>query len=402
MKIIEVTRSISEGNAILSADFTSIQQTGVSTIFFSYPEEYYDFLPLTADPFFPALLIPSMLNGENLEIEPDLSRKIYENQFTLQDIFFTWNPSTLSKIKVTANNRYEAEKNQYQGNATFFSLGVDSMYSMLKYLKENNPPRGKELTHLIYMKGLELPLSIYSKGQDKEVIKAIKSLASHYNLKVIVGETNIRDVFPISYEKLYFGPSLASAALSLSNGFKNIYIPSSNSYASLFPDPSSPLTDALWSNEGTTLSHDGSEKERVEKVADLIVTDQYALDSLRVCVCNEGGNYNCCKCWKCIRTMITLEIAGKLKSSKAFPHPLPKSYAKELRTFDLDSMEYVKENWKLARKYGNKEIEKILFNEIRIGKIDLFREEKSVIYLLKEILYYLYIKTGRFFKILDY
>ena len=258
MKIIEVTRSISEGNAILSADFTSIQQTGVSTIFFSYPEEYYDFLPLTADPFFPALLIPSMLNGENLEIEPDLSRKIYENQFTLQDIFFTWNPSTLSKIKVTANNRYEAEKNQYQGNATFFSLGVDSMYSMLKYLKENNPPRGKELTHLIYMKGLELPLSIYSKGQDKEVIKAIKSLASHYNLKVIVGETNIRDVFPISYEKLYYGPGLASAALSLSNGFKNIYIPSSFSYASLLPDASSPLADILWSNEGTTLSHDGS------------------------------------------------------------------------------------------------------------------------------------------------
>lgn len=403
MRINSISKKVSGDKAILSAEIESPGfNNDIKKIFFSFPKEYSDHMPLSADPFFPAVLIPAMVAGEDLEINPAISEKILDNQSTIQDIFKTWHPDKLSKINVRANSFYESSANASRKNATFFSLGVDSMYTMLKYLPGNNLPEGSQLNTLVYMKGLELPLSKYSAGQDKEVIAAIKNVASHYSLDLITGETNMRDIFPLDFVKLYLGPCLASIALSLSEGFKNFYIPSHYSYADLFPVASSPLLDHLWSNDSTSIIHDGSEKERAGKVTSLIANDSFALDNLRVCVDNEGGNYNCCRCWKCVRTMLTLEIIGKLEESQAFPEPLPTCYAKELKTYNFDSMIYAKENLRLAQKHGSRKIQKILNNEIRIGKLDLLRQGRSLWFLIRELIYYFSVKAGRFLKILKY
>lgn len=395
MQILDINKTFKEGKVILSAEIKSDCQNEPQTLFFCYPEKFGAYLPLNADPFFPVMLIPSMLYGEDLEILPELSAGLYNNQSVIQDIFKSWYPGKLKKIKVNAENFYRPPENLPEKNATFFSLGVDSMYTLLKHLPENNPYPGKELNSLIYIKGLELPLSTYSKGQDKDVILAIDRLARHYGLELVTGETNIRDVFPLDFVKLFLGPSLASCALSLSDGFKNIFVPSHYSYADLFHVSSHPMIDGLWSNEKTRIIHDGSEKERAYKIADLIAYDDYALDNLRVCVCNEGGNYNCCRCWKCIRTMLTLEIIGRLENSGAFKLPLPHNYSTELKSYSHDSMVYVKENWKLAKNFGRKDLEKRLYIEIRVGSLDIFRDQKSYAYLFKEIIHYILIKLGR-------
>ena len=403
MRINSISKKVSGGKAVLSAEIESPSfNNGIKTIFFSFPKEYSDYMPLSADPFFPAVLIPAMVTGEDLEIKPAISKKMIENQSTIQDVFKTWHPDKLRRINVTANSYYEPSANTGRRNATFFSLGVDSMHTMLKHLPKNNPPEDKHLNTLVYMKGLELPLSTYHSGQDKEVIAAIRKVATHYNLDLITGETNMRDIFPLDFVKLYLGPCLASSALSLSEGFKNFFIPSHYSYADLFPVASSPLLDHLWSNDATSIIHDGSDKERAQKVTGLIANDSFALDNLRVCVDNDGGNYNCCKCWKCVRTMLTLEIIGKLEESKAFPEPLPKSYAKELKTFNYDSLIYARENLRLAQKHGSRKIQKILNNEIRIGKLDLLREERSLWFLIRELIYYFSVKTGRRLRILKF
>ncbi len=395
MKLLEVKKFIREGKAVISAEIVSSHLKEGKTIFFSYPEEFYDYLPDTADPFFPAILIPAMLTDRVLEVIPPFSQKMFDNQATIQDIFAAWHPGDFKKVKVVAQNLHNDPKKETVKNATFFSLGVDSMYSMLKYLPQNNPPAGKQLTSLVYMKGLELPLSVYSRGQDQDVIIAARKVGAHYNLDVVVGETNIRDVFPLDWEDHYFGPGLAATALSLSNGFRNIYIPSSHSYAIFFHDPSSPLIDNLWSNEQTNIFHDGSEKERAEKIADLIVYDSFALNHLRVCVSNEGGGYNCGKCWKCIRTMVTLEILGVLKDSTTFPNKLPRHYYTELRTYIPDSLEFTRENLKLAQRHGRKDLESRLQREIDIGTLDIYRNGKSVRSFFKEVLFYCFVKVAR-------
>ena len=399
MQIINIEKTFKDRKVTLTADVKISGQKEPERLFFCYPEKFADYLPLSADSFFPAMLIPSMVYGEDLEVLPGLSPALYENQSIIQDIFLSWYPGKLKKIKVKANQFSSPPEVMPDKNATFFSLGVDSMYTLLKHLPENNPPPGRELNALIYIKGLELPLSTYSKGQDTDVIMAINRLAEHYGLELIAGETNIRDVFPLDFVKLFLGPSLASCALSLSAGLRNIFIPSHYSYADLFHVSSHPMIDALWSNENTRLIHDGSEKERAGKIADLIAHDDYALDNLRVCVSNDGGNYNCCRCWKCIRTMLTLEIIGRLENSMAFKLPMPLNYSTELKSYSHDSMVYIKENWKLARKFGRKDLEKKLSNEIRVGALDIFRNQRSYGFLLKEILHYLFIKSARKLKV---
>lgn len=395
MRLISVKKRLEDGKAILSAQIDSQQFGNNQYVYFSYPEKYFDYLSETADPFFAAMLIPAMMTESELEIVPPLSQKILENQSIIQDIFAVWHPGKLSRVKIIANSLI-TEPGQGKGlNATFFSLGVDSMYSMLKYLPRNEPPPGKELNSLIYMKGLELPLSTYCNGQDKAVVANMMKVADHYNLDLVVGETNIRDVFPLNWEYHYYGPGLGATALSLSNGFSIVFIPSSHSYAFIYHDPSSPLIDGLWSNENTCIFHDGSEKERAEKVADLIVHDPFALGRLRVCVANEGGDYNCGKCWKCVRTMVTLEILGRLKDSESFPGILPKNFNVELRTYNPVSLEYTRENLKLAKRVGHKEMINILSREVRIGSLDILRNGMTVSGFVKDVLLYCYLRLGK-------
>ena len=61
MKIISVNKNIKDGKAILSAKIESENYPDAREIFFTYPEEFADHLPVSADPFFPAVLIPAML-----------------------------------------------------------------------------------------------------------------------------------------------------------------------------------------------------------------------------------------------------------------------------------------------------------------------------------------------------
>jgi hypothetical protein len=397
MKVSNCKKYISEGKAILSADIESGSFQGVKQVFFSYPERYFDFLSSWGDAFLPTVLIPAMISGQDVEMHCPVSNKMIKNQHTIQSVFHSWFKGEFEFVKVIVKNRMSPEREEIYNNATFFSLGVDSMYTMLKYLPANCPFEDRRISHLIYMKGLELPLSVYSKGQDLHVLENIQKVADHFKLDIIEGETNLRDIFPLVWEDYYVGAGLAATALSLSHGLYNVYIPSSHSYANIAPNPTSPLTDHLWSNESCSIIHDGAETERALKIAGLIVNYPFALNNLRVCVSNEGGSFNCCRCWKCIRTMVTLEIIGKLDSAESFPEPLPENISMLLRTYKASSLKYAIENLNLARQYGNKKLEKLLEREVRVGKLDLFREGKPFRYLISEVLFYSIVKGARKF-----
>jgi hypothetical protein len=46
------------------------------------------------------------------------------------------------------------------------------------------------------------------------------------------------------------------------------------------------------------------------------------MEWLRICFANPDGAYNCGRCEKCLRTMISLRIAGALERCKTLPHYL--------------------------------------------------------------------------------
>lgn len=346
-------------------------------IYFEYPQRFADCLTEDADAFVPALLLPAMEMGESLEIEPPISEKLFRNTRKIQDIFCQWYPETFKQVLVFARNVVKRSLPNKSNVGAFFSLGVDSFYTFHKHTQLNNPLLPK-ISHLIHMKGIEFPLSYYKDNREQEVNKRIQEVAKATDIDVVFGETNIRSHFPLKWGLYYHGAALASVALSLSGGFNSVLLPSTDSYKKIFHWGSSPLVDHWWSTESTELIHDGSEVERAEKTAKFLTQNTLAMQYLRVCLKNYGGASNCGKCTKCVRTMLPLEIAGKLSMFQTFPNSLPKNWDKILEIKDEHDLAHAEAILDLAREMGVEiQVVKTLSHKIEAAKCAIFLQEKS-------------------------
>lgn len=390
MKLIDVYTEETKIDIKL-VGIVEIKNTGEKQqIFFRYPIKFKHFIRISADAFFPVLLLPAMHDNEELIIEPDLSQEIFENQNTIQDIYVNWFPNVFNKINIKVNKLVTYEKSNNH-TAQFFSLGIDSFYTLIKNNNENH-------RYIIYMQGLELPLSRYKQGQEKNVINELRNVEKNYNVTLIQGETNLRDLFDLDWAKYYDGAGLSATAHSLSNGFGKTYIPSSHSFRGLFPFGSSFLTDNLWTSKNLEIFHDGSEVGRSEKIIDYITRDKYAYNNIRVCTENDGGNFNCCKCRKCLMTMLVLNIGDKLFECEAFPVKDVRGSFLKLETYNISNLEFAKDIYSLSIRYEKFIVAKKIKREIILGIHDVFgrdNAQKSFLKYFAEVVFYFLLKIKR-------
>jgi len=318
-------------------------------VFFRYPKRFASFVADEGDAFVPALLLPSMAAGQDLEIIPVISEQLFNNLNTIQDTMCQWYPDLAKKVKISARSKKEYDKNPNTNVGCFFSLGVDSFYSLYKDIHNlyfNRPP----ISYLIYIKGLEAPLSAYRDHQEREVVSNILDVAGRTKKDVIIGETNIRDCFPLPWGGYYSGAGIASVGLSLGAGMKSVLIPAGHSYKEIHAYSTTPLVDPLWSTERTAIVHDGAETDRAVKIADFLAKEPLAMKYLRVCLKNNGGAYNCGKCGKCVRTMISLYISGNLAHADTFPKTISRKF--DLKICEPSEVYFGEESLKLAKKYN--------------------------------------------------
>jgi hypothetical protein len=197
-------------------------------------------------------------------------------------------------------------------------------------------------------------------GDFSTAIKRNTDFMQYYD-KILVPIEHNHYAFGYRYNlsrNLSFGSCLASVALLL--GFASAYIPASYSYSQLFPLGSHPLTDPLWSNEGTEIIHDGCEAKRTDKLA-MISGCEPALKNLRVCF-NDINN-NCGKCSKCLRTMTSLELMG-ITGTPFPPFPSVKVIEKSNIYEDIEAI-YFMDNLELVGGRGKKELKDALKKCIR-------------------------------------
>jgi hypothetical protein len=201
------------------------------------------------------------------------------------------------------------------------------------------------LTHIVFMRGLEKPLWFLHGVEEAEQLVA--RVAARLGVDCIIGESNLRTHFDADWMNLYSGSALTGAGLSLAGGFSHFCIPAAYSYRTPVATGTTPLVDERYSTEHLTVVHDGAELTRAEKVARILEWDApLVLDHLRVCVMNRGGAYNCCRCTKCVRTMISLKILGALDRATTFPN---RSMSHWERVASHDTLIYLEENLQLAR-----------------------------------------------------
>lgn len=171
------------------------------------------------------------------------------------------------------------------------------------------------------------------------------------------------------------GLALVAPTLLLGSFIKSFYIASSQVYdyslKLLLNLPSAKLpfetagisiaTDHLLSTESTTIYHEAGDKSRYEKIESMEEFD-LIYDSLRICWFPKGI-INCCKCSKCIRTMIILKILGKLdRFSKVFPEELTRE---KIRNWELvHATDYEDLNSILKNANKNKEQNKDIIEDL--------------------------------------
>ncbi len=270
--------------------------------------------------FLAACIAPAMKLGYAVKPPAPVSGLLLNGIAHFQNTLHGWFPELLP-VPIVAETRTTTTE-RAAGVGSFFSCGVDACFSLLKHYDE--------ITDTVLIHGFDFPVTHTLSCET--ISRMAHHAAERLKRPLIEVETNIRDFGDhyADWGTAYHGSVLASVALLLSPQLSTMYIPSSYTFADLFPWGSHPELDPLWSSEEVEIVHDGCEASRVRKVARIAKSDT-ALSVLRVCWSefkNRGEAINCGKCEKCIRTMIDLRVAGALERSSTFRRPLKLSEVK--------------------------------------------------------------------------
>lgn len=243
-----------------------------------------------------SMIAGHFLTGRLPQTEGEVSAKFLKGARKAIDIYLQWKWSFNRNVDLSCFTPVAHPVNKNGKVATFFTLGVDSFHTLLQNVDE--------IDDIIYIKGFERRLG---KEVLEEIREKIQYVARIFNKRPVFWLSNIRDCLDnhVNWE-LGHGPALAAEGLLRDNVYKKIYIPAST------VDPSIPCgshqdIDPLWSTEALEFIHYGA-ISRLEKLQYIAEKSQLALDLLRVCY--QGKSYNCSKCAKCVRTIISLNLLG--------------------------------------------------------------------------------------------
>jgi polysaccharide pyruvyl transferase WcaK-like protein/glycosyltransferase involved in cell wall biosynthesis len=271
-----------------------------------------------ASPFLCACLLLAMRLGEDLDVRGPVSDPLLERGPRIVDLYARWDPR-LYRSRVIAGDEL-APAPRAAGIGCFLSRGVDSLYSA-------SAPRGSPgpLTHLIFCDRLQ---PRYSPEVRAEEIRLAREAASRLGLPLVVVETNLRRLTdPIVGDWLDMaGAGLAFLATGMAGGLGHVVIPSSDGPGSVGPCGTSPLLDPLFSTAEVDIEYD-TPKTRVTKVGWLARERPDLLPYLKVCF-YENRPDNCCRCSKCLLTLVALEAAGVRAQATGFRSgPDPDAFA---------------------------------------------------------------------------
>lgn len=299
--------NLEPGGPVLSAEFTLEDKQ--ETMWFRFPLGF----PLfeTADPFVLSLRMTALKLGLPLCSKAPVSKRLLQSIPLADKMFHAWYPElTITPIEAKAATHPEYRDRE---TASFFSGGLDAFYTAVKNLDR--------LSMLVLIHGFDFKRSNHE--YRAKVSAAAGDAARMLGKRLIEVETNSRDFTEphVAWGAHQHGIALAAVAAAMGNAIDRMLIPATATYRRLSPCGSHPMTDPLWSTDLVSIEHDGIEASRTQKAVRLS-NHAAAMKYLRVCWRNPDNAYNCGRCEKCVRTMISLLIAGTLDDCSSFPTKL--------------------------------------------------------------------------------
>ncbi len=307
---------VQEGYAIIS----SVIETGAKkeTLWYKFSVKYEKYLVTeNIDAFLVGVLFLALKTGEDIKLgAPVSARLIYTLNHYLIPAMTLANPQ-FRPIKIFSEKLNYDDLNEEKVAGTGMSCGIDSFATYIEHLNEKESYEIKYLTffnvgsHLDF--GGENARSIYQKR-----LEAITGFAREEGLNIISVDSNLSEILKMNFQQTHSLRSV-SCVLHLQKLFKNYYY-SSAYRMDHFKLNSKDTSDfdtfnlQMLSTESTTFFPAAAQFSRVERT--LMVAD-YSKSYQRLDVCTnppmDSPFINCSTCYKCLRTQLTLDIAGKLK-----------------------------------------------------------------------------------------
>ena len=308
MKLVNLSKS-SQPKSITRVTGTVQYNDGTTEDYWFEIPAYYD--PSSSGNPWLAILLPIAAKlGEDLIIPLAVDPALVRGAESALRLWAQWQKD-MQIISITTGP-LQVVPLQDHTSASFFSAGVDSTFTVL---------RRPDVKNWVTVQGFDMP--VYKTEEFAQHCTRLARMAKHYGATFIPVVTNIRETRwkEAHWELVSHGPALAAVALMFENHFHEVLIPASYDFTCLDPWGSHPLLDPLFSTVRTQIVHEGTAYTRTEKI-EYLCGDKKALSELHVC--NSGADSkgqdhrNCGRCQKCYRTMIALELFGKLDDATLF------------------------------------------------------------------------------------
>lgn len=285
-------------------------------LFFRVPEDQAEIPTSRADPFVIACLLTCMKARCGLTVEGLVSSGLLANLADFQAAFCARHPDYHPITITTFAELPPTRDAEAEGGLVAFSGGVDGAFSIYRHSPHTGPSDAvrRPIRAALLVHGFDVPLE--QREMFRDVAAGCVGLTDGARIPLLTVETNLRTL-PVPWVDS-FGAAIAAALSAFSDDFRFGLIGSAYSYDRTRLDHgSNPLNDPLLSSDQFQLVHDGANFGRIDK---LRVIAEFPAVRRHLRVCWQGGTaHNCCRCEKCIRTILMLDFLGA-PTMAAFPH----------------------------------------------------------------------------------
>ena len=339
------------------------------TIYFEIDEKYS--YMLNDDSYDAFVLVPlwlAMLHKQNLHIRGKVSKKLYQNiKWYIQKIWCDFYDA-LSPVTFLVDGFSSPPKKLGKIVGTGISCGVDCLSTVYDHFVKEDDPDYK-INALIYFDcGILGQFGIDEKRMQELVLnryEIAKKIADELGLPCYYLKSNVQNFRKLE-DLTKVGPLLRfSCAISLSEAVSKFYIPNEKTYEqvkkysahyrnNILTTFCEPYLIPLIETERIELIIDGCQYRRVDKLKKIVDWD-ISKKYLNVCWRYTPDGSNCGLCPKCLRTLLPLEILGKLddyknvfdieqykKNSFGYKVRCVKVYDEE--PFETENVDFAKEN----------------------------------------------------------
>ena len=284
-------------------------------LWYSLPAALKDwFITGRSDGFVVGLLHQAMERNEDIVTADPMSSRLWHG---LQNIYIPMMTQAfpgLHPIKIIPASLTNEVK-PARGVATGFSGGIDSFAAVVRHFARETSPDHRVTHFLFHNVGSH---GDKSAGDDRRLFRQryeiVQPFAREAGIPTVPVDSNLAYVFPINFLTMHHALN-TSVLLVLQNQFHRYFYASTYQYADCgvaYTDDIArfdPFAFHLFSTETLDCISTGGEMSRVEKTR-LVATYEPSHRFLNVCVNPAFEGRNCSDCFKCRRTMLTLELLG--------------------------------------------------------------------------------------------